>query len=183
MSDARGTKVLVGVPSKEYGLGRPCAMPNCKTTLSRYNPGTFCSAHEPRFEPRLYERGEELRVCRRCHEAKPSTSGYFRRRERGLSAVCKVCTSEQHVEHRRRAREDKERKRLETKRCPRCEKTKPRTVKFWRVSKTNADGLSQYCDDCILVAWREASAKSRKKKAMAVTYESPQGIMRGTVEA
>ena len=31
-----------------YPAGRTCAFNGCKTVLSRYNPSTFCAAHEPK---------------------------------------------------------------------------------------------------------------------------------------
>lgn len=30
-----------------YGEGRVCAMPDCTTTLSRYNSTAHCSRHDP----------------------------------------------------------------------------------------------------------------------------------------
>ena len=186
MTDARGTKVLVGVPSKEFGRGRPCAMPRCKTTLSRYNPGDFCSAHEARFEPKLYETMEDMNVCRRCNTVKPATAGYFRRRDNGLNATCKVCEQNQERQRKERVKQLAAETAIEEakrpkKRCSICGKYKPRTLDHFRASKESVDGLTRRCDECMPEVWRQASAKSRKKKAQAVAFESPNRMMSGEV--
>lgn len=174
-----GTKILVGVPSKEYGIGRQCAWPGCRVTLSRYNPDKVCSAHTPKPRAEVYEAKEQLKVCTRCAEAKPATAEYFHHRYRVLASICKTCVNSQHKERRRLK---KERTPEGYKRCPRCGKDKPRTAQYWRTAKSSHDGFSPYCDDCILTAWREATRKSRAKKAQTVVYETPQGMMKGTVE-
>lgn len=45
-------------PSKSFGKGRVCVEAGCKTRLSRYNPGKYCSLHEPMTVPRT--RGKKI---------------------------------------------------------------------------------------------------------------------------
>jgi len=45
-------------PSKSFGKGRTCKEDGCETRLSRYNPGSFCSLHEPMTVPRT--RGRKI---------------------------------------------------------------------------------------------------------------------------
>jgi hypothetical protein len=37
-----------------YGVGRVCAEPGCRTTLSRYNKSDLCYPHADEFEARLH---------------------------------------------------------------------------------------------------------------------------------
>jgi len=174
-----GTKILVGVPSKEYGLGRQCAWPGCRVSLSRYNPDKVCSIHRPKPKVEVYEAKEQLKVCNRCKEAKPATAEYFHHRYRVLTSICKTCVNTQHKERRRLM---KERTPEGYKRCPRCGKDKPRTLEYYRAAKSSHDGFSPYCDECILTAWREASRKSRAKKAQAVSYQWGSQTRKGVVK-
>jgi hypothetical protein len=45
-------------PSKAFGKGRVCREDGCRTRLSLYNPGKFCSLHEPMTVPRT--RGKKI---------------------------------------------------------------------------------------------------------------------------
>ena len=45
-------------PSKKFGSDRTCNEPGCETRLSLYNPGKFCSLHEPMSVPRT--RGKKI---------------------------------------------------------------------------------------------------------------------------
>jgi hypothetical protein len=45
-------------PAKQYGRGRTCQEPGCRTKLSIYNDGTYCSLHLPIEAPRL--RGRKI---------------------------------------------------------------------------------------------------------------------------
>jgi hypothetical protein len=44
--------------TKQYPKGRTCREPHCRTRLSIYNDGDFCSLHEPVEAPRL--RGKKI---------------------------------------------------------------------------------------------------------------------------
>ena len=39
-----------GDPTKTFGKGRICAVPDCNVRLSMYNPGQVCSDHTHYFE-------------------------------------------------------------------------------------------------------------------------------------
>jgi len=43
-----------GEPSKTFKSGRICATPDCRTVLSIYNSGNYCSLHEPNPLGRLH---------------------------------------------------------------------------------------------------------------------------------
>ena len=62
MSDAAivGHPLSTGAdrPSKNFGKDRTCNEPGCGTRLSLYNPGKFCSLHEPMTVPRT--RGKKI---------------------------------------------------------------------------------------------------------------------------
>jgi hypothetical protein len=45
-------------PAKQYGRGRTCQEPGCRTKLSIYNDGAYCSLHLPIEAPRL--RGRKI---------------------------------------------------------------------------------------------------------------------------
>ena len=45
-----------GPSSKLYKRGRQCGEAGCGTVLSIYNPGRYCSEHEPKKSPRLVGR-------------------------------------------------------------------------------------------------------------------------------
>lgn len=45
-------------PSKNFGDGRVCRESGCETRLSLYNPGKYCSLHEPMTVPRT--RGKKI---------------------------------------------------------------------------------------------------------------------------
>jgi len=45
-------------PSKKFGKDRTCKQEGCGTRLSLYNPGKFCSLHEPMTVPRT--RGKKI---------------------------------------------------------------------------------------------------------------------------
>ncbi len=45
-------------PSKRFGKDRVCREDGCNTRLSLYNPGKFCSLHEPMTVPRT--RGKKI---------------------------------------------------------------------------------------------------------------------------
>jgi hypothetical protein len=45
-------------PSRSFGKDRVCPEPGCGTRLSSYNPGKFCSLHEPMTVPRT--RGKKI---------------------------------------------------------------------------------------------------------------------------
>ncbi|HEX7168161.1 MAG TPA: hypothetical protein VF230_14375 [Acidimicrobiales bacterium] len=45
-------------PSKNFGKGRVCGEDGCGTRLSLYNPGKYCSLHEPMTVPRT--RGKKI---------------------------------------------------------------------------------------------------------------------------
>ena len=45
-------------PSKNFGNGRTCKEDGCETRLSKYNPGKYCSLHEPMTVPRT--RGKKI---------------------------------------------------------------------------------------------------------------------------
>ena len=45
-------------PSKNFGKDRFCREEGCGTKLSRYNPGKYCSLHEPMTVPRT--RGKKI---------------------------------------------------------------------------------------------------------------------------
>ena len=45
-------------PSKRYAKDRVCCEDGCNTCLSLYNPGKYCSLHEPMVVPRT--RGKKI---------------------------------------------------------------------------------------------------------------------------
>jgi hypothetical protein len=45
-------------PTKQYAKGRTCREPGCRTRLSIYNDGDYCSLHLPVEAPRL--RGKKI---------------------------------------------------------------------------------------------------------------------------
>jgi hypothetical protein len=45
-------------PSRRYKPGRVCEEPGCRTKLSIYNDGQFCSLHQPMITPRT--RGRKI---------------------------------------------------------------------------------------------------------------------------
>lgn len=47
-----------GRPSEQFGTGRVCVEPGCRTRLSRYNDGDHCSLHAPMEVARM--RGKVL---------------------------------------------------------------------------------------------------------------------------
>lgn len=55
-----GTSLTSGSdrPSRAFQQNRTCADPSCKTRLSIYNNGKFCSLHEPMTVPRT--RGRKI---------------------------------------------------------------------------------------------------------------------------
>lgn len=43
-------------PVRSFGIGRVCKNPACKTWLSRYNPGEYCSVHSSLDDLRMARR-------------------------------------------------------------------------------------------------------------------------------
>lgn len=81
------------------------------------------------------------------------------------SSICAACAIR--VDYMRKNREDI----TEGKRCPKCEKVKPK-AKF-HPDRTKKDGLSSYCKKCKLKAAREREKKEKAETKMFIANIPP----------
>ncbi len=96
--DQIGSNFIVSIADLERRRRPPkrrvCAHDGCDTILSRYNPSTYCAAHEP--EPEVFRHeGYSFRVCR-CGDV-------FQVHDGGGSRLCPACKRRVVSEEARRA--------------------------------------------------------------------------------
>lgn len=119
-----------------------------------------------------------MKRCTVCRENKPLSDFYV---HRGVPrSPCKECkrasVRARNERNRTRADLDEVRAEVKTKRCPRCEKTKPTKTAFCRNS-SSPDGWAGYCKACHK-AYRYRARYGLSRSDMTIMHEAQEGRCR-----
>lgn len=116
--------------------------------------------HKPTPKPPICN--EDEKQCTKCLKILPATPAYFhkaRRGAKGLAAVCKNCIGKgkNFGKSRITCNEDE-------RQCPHCEKVFPKTSEYFGRAKSEKDGLSYWCRNCVRKRYQERKEEKNQKR-------------------
>ena len=152
MRSISGALDIAGTPAVTYGEGRICGYDGCRTVLSRYNPGSYCAAHEALEPPDCWLYYKPCSVCGEVKHAAVFEADETRWDRRG--EVCSCCRRVAEIEAARRAKRKVDHRKLRAvlrvvptvMRCRQCGAEKPFDDDHFR-GKANGS-RSHMCLEC-----------------------------------